>query len=148
MTSAKEKYHQGLRYWADALIGYAALILLYLVINIKGWKRLTRWTGILLFTIGILPLAISIATKQLMENLLSPGLHLGNLPTEAQAAVPAAIRDVQSALFFSILIISGTLVVVGIGAVVGAHWIPERKATLVKKVEESVLPKKRIKKSY
>lgn len=148
LTSAKEKYHQGLQYWADALIGYAVLLLLYFLVNMKGWKRITRWTGILFLTIGILPLAVSIATKQLMERLLLPGLHLEKLPFEAQTAIPAAIRDAQSAIFFSILVISATTVVVGIGTLVAAHWIPIKTATLVEKVEGKVMQRKRVKKSY
>lgn len=148
LTTVKERYHQGLQYWMDALIAYAVLVLLYLSINIRGWKRITRWTGILFLTIGILPLAVSIATKQLMERLLLPGLHLDKLPPEVQAAVPAAIRDVGTALFSSLLIMSVTMVAVGVVAIVGAHWIRVKSMTLAEKVEEKVVPKKRIKKSY
>ncbi|MFH1171947.1 MAG: hypothetical protein V1778_05450 [bacterium] len=126
LTNAKQQYHRGLQYWMDALMTYGVLILLYLVINIKGWRRFTRWSGVLLLVIGILPLLISIASGIALEQVILPGLHVeGNLPKEVQAAIPASIRDVQHALFFPILVLSAALVVLGIGAIIGTHFIPQ-----------------------
>ena len=124
LEDAKTTYRDILNYWTYALIAYAILILGFIAINIKGWRRLTRWIGILMVTIGTLPLAIGIASKIIMDELL-PGLNIENLPAGVQTAILDAIRDVQHALFSPILIAGAAMVILGIGAIIGARFIPK-----------------------
>lgn len=130
LTTAKAIYHRGLQYWQYVLIAYAVLLLGFLAINSKGWHRLTRWTGILALSIGVLPLAISVASAWVMEKELLPKIVLNNVPPEVQTAVPTLIRDTQHALFFPVLVLSAIFVILGLAAIIGAHWIPvkEKKA--------------------
>lgn len=133
MTDAKKTYHQVLGYWDDALIAYGVLVLGYLAINAKGWRRITRWTGILTLTLGFLPLVVSVASKVVMEKLL-PSMHFtSSVPVAVQTAVPAAIRDFQHALFSTTLLVSAVMVGFGIAAIVGAHFIPVRTSAASKK---------------
>lgn len=125
LEDAKARYHDVLRYWTYVLIGYAVLILGFIAINIKGWRRLTRWIGILMVTIGTLPLAIGIASKIIMDELL-PGVNIENLPAGVQTAILDTIRDVQHTLFSPILIAGAAMVILGIGAIVGARFIPKQ----------------------
>lgn len=128
LTDVKDKYHQGLKWWTEALGGYLLLILMYLAVNIKGWRRFMRWFGILLLSIGILPLAVSIASKIVLKQYLLPLIHFnGTLSAEAQTAVPAAILDVQHALFFPILLVSAIMVGLGLAGIIGASFIPKIK---------------------
>jgi len=134
MTNAKEIYHQVLGYWNDALIVFGVLVLGYLAINAKGWRRITRWTGILTLTLGFLPLAVSVASKVVMEKYLLPSMHFtSDIPAAVQTAVPAAIRDFQHALFSTTLLVSAVMVAFGVVAIVGAHFIPARKPATSKK---------------
>ncbi|MFA6553056.1 MAG: hypothetical protein WCT27_01365 [Patescibacteria group bacterium] len=127
-TDIKTKYHQGLQWWRDALIAYAAVILLFLAINIKGWHRFTRWFGILLLTMGTLPLLASIASKIVLEKKLLPLIHFNDsMPLAIQTVIPEAIRDVQQALFTPILIVSAVLVGLGIAGIIGACFIAKQK---------------------
>lgn len=126
LTAIKSQFHRWLRIWLYALIGYATVILGYLAINFKGWKRLTRWAGILLLTIGALPLVIGIASFIVLEKYGIPNIHFNaDTPVDVTTAAIAAIRDVQHAMFFPILITGGALVVLGLGGVIGAHWIAQ-----------------------
>lgn len=133
MTDAKKTYHQVLGYWDDALIAFGVLVLGYLAINAKGWRRITRWTGILTLTLGFLPLVVSVASKIVMERYLLPSMHFtSSVPVEVQTAVPAAIRDFQHALFSTTLLVSAVMVGFGIAAIVGAHFIPARTSAAKK----------------
>lgn len=134
LTDAKKTYHQVLGYWNDALIAFGVLVLGYLAINANGWRRITRWTGILTLTLGFLPLVVSVASKIVMERYLLPSMHFtSSVPVEVQTAVPAAIRDFQHALFSTTLLVSAVMVGFGIAAIVGAHFIPAREPVAAKK---------------
>lgn len=128
LTTAKEQYHQVLQIWLFILVGYCVLIIGFLLINLKGWNRLTRWAGILGVAIGTIPLIISVASSTVLENNVLPLIHFdSSTPQDIQTAVPAAIRDVSHALFSPILIASIIIVVCGIGAIIGARFIVQPK---------------------
>ncbi len=126
LEQAKAQYHIGVRIWRSALVAYAVLILGFLVLNVRGWRRFLRWAGILAVTVSVLPLAMSIASKPILERAILPNLVLTQMPPEVQAAIPVALRDVQHALFFPILIFSACLVALGVGAVIGAQFLPRQ----------------------
>lgn len=127
LTQAKQTYHVALTIWMYALIGYCILILGFLAINIKGWRRLARWTGILALSIGLIPFAVSIASKPVLDRYVVSKINISAAPAAVQSAIPAAILDVQHALFFPVLVLSAILVALGIAAIIGAHWIPVRE---------------------
>jgi hypothetical protein len=129
LENAKARYHDVLRYWTYVLIGYAVLILGFIGINVKGWRRLTRWTGILAVTTCILPLAAGVIGERIVEDKVLPIVRFDDsVSRDIQTAVPAAIRDVAHALLYPIFIISAVLVILGIGAIIGARFIPKPAA--------------------
>lgn len=122
----KDVYRRVVQYVAYAWIAYGLLLAGYVALNAtKGLHRLVRWTGVLFLSIGMLPAAIGFAASPVVEQAVIPKLHLDpKLPAELQAAIPDVIRDAQHALF-SLLLVSGLVLVgVGLGAIIGAHWIP------------------------
>lgn len=125
LERVKTIYRQALQYYRYALMGLGLLVILYLAVNIKGWRRLVRWTGILALSVGVLPLALGIASRPVVQQQVIPSLRLDpKLPIELQRAIPAAILDVQQALFSPLWLAGMILVVTGLGAIIGAHWIP------------------------
>lgn len=125
LERVKTIYRQALQYYRYALMGLGLLVILYLAVNIKGWRRLARWTGILALSVGVLPLVLGIASRPVVEQQVIPTLNLDpKLPAELQRAVPTAILDVQQALFSPLSVVGIILVVAGLGAIIGAHWIP------------------------
>lgn len=124
LAEAKKQYHRGLQVWTYAVIAYGVLILGFLLINLKGWKRLLRWAGILLLTIGVLPLAIGVASSMMLEKYILPMIHFNaDTAVEVSSAAVAAIRDVRYAFLFPVLIAGAILALFGIGAIIGAHWV-------------------------
>lgn len=125
LERVKTIYRQALQYYRYALMGLGLLVILYLAVNIKGWRRLARWTGILALSVGVLPLVLGIASRPVVEQQVIPTLHLDpKLPVELQRAIPTAVLDVQQALFSPLSVVGIILVVTGLGAIIGAHWIP------------------------
>ncbi len=125
LTKAKTTYHQVLKYYLYAVLAYGILVLGYVGLNIRGWRRLTRWLGILFLSIGVLPLAIGLASRPVVDSQIIPHINLdASVPAAIRVAVPNLIHDVQHALFTMIIIIGATLVLLGLGAVIGARWMP------------------------
>lgn len=133
VSQFKAQYVQVLSLHGLALMIYGLFIMLYLAINApRGWRRLTRWGGILLLSLGLFPLAMAVASSPLIESQLLPKIHLDpKLPTELSSMVPALIWGTRSALFTSLLFVGASLVVLGLAGIIGAHWIP--KPTSAKK---------------
>lgn len=126
LNRIKTVYHQALRYFLFAWIGYGLLIAGYVVLNAtKGWRRLVRWVGILCLAIGVLPVALYFAAKQLVAQKLIPSIHFdAAVAANVQTIVPAVIHDVQQAMLLSVLITGAALMVIGLAAIIGAHFIP------------------------
>lgn len=127
LEKAKASYHQALMIWWYVLIGYSVLIFGYLLLNANHWHRFVRWAGILALAAGMLPLCVSVASAMVLKQTMLPRIDLHNAPVAVQTAVPAAIMDVQHALFFPILFVSAALVILGLAAIIGAHWLPQPK---------------------
>ncbi len=124
LERAKAIYHQALQYYRYGLMGFALLVLVYLAVNIKGWRRPVRWTGILALSVGLLPLAVGIASRPLLETFVVPNLHFDpGLPAEVPAMALGAMRDVEQALLSPLLLAGIMLVVAGLGAIIVARWI-------------------------
>jgi hypothetical protein len=111
---------------------FGLLVALYLALNaMHGWHRFTRWGGVLLLMIGLLPYALAVASSLAVEQALLPKLHIdAKVPAEVARLAPIAIRDVRKALFDPLLVFGAIGMVVGLGGIVGAHWI---KTPVVKK---------------
>lgn len=128
LQQAKTIYRQALRYLLDAWLVMAALILLFTLINRRSWRRLTRWLGIVVLSISLMPVAMSVVSRQLMEQQLLSSLRFdAKLPIEIQQAVPAVIRDVQQTVFQPLLVTGLILLVVGLVAVIGARFLPNKE---------------------
>ncbi len=128
LRQAKIIYRQAVRYLLYAWAITAALVLVYALVNRRSWRRLVRWLGILALSTGVWPLAMSVVSQQLMEQKLLPRLRPdANLPIYIQALIPAVIRDVQHVLFKPLLITGLIVVAVGLGAVIGAHFLPNKE---------------------
>lgn len=127
LNQFKERYQQVLSLHGLALMIYGLLIVFYLAINApRGWRRLTRWGGVLLLSLGLFPLAMALASSPIIESLLLPKIRLDpTLPTELSSMVPALIWGTRSALFTSLLFVGASLVVLGLAGILGAHWIPK-----------------------
>lgn len=125
LTSAKKQYDLVLQGFVAAMAVYLLLVLGFIAINIKGWKRVVRWTGILLVSIFFLPLAMAYGSRIAVEDALLPSIHFdASVPKEMATIVPNLIRDFQHGLFDPILLVGGILFFLGLAGIIGAHWIP------------------------
>lgn len=125
LTTAKATYQQAVRFYWYVMLGYALTIAGYLALNaMKGRQRLARWSGILALSVGVLPLAIGIASKIILEKKILPILPMdGNLPADIRTAIPVTIQDLQHAVFFAVLVTGAVLVVLGLGAIIDAQVV-------------------------
>lgn len=126
----KAHYQQVLSLHGLAVMIYGLLIALCIAINApRGWRRLARWSGILLLSLGLLPLVMALASSPLIESLLLPKIRLDpKLPAELSSMVPALIWDTRTALFTPFLLIGASAVVLGLAGIIGAHWVPKPAA--------------------
>ena len=122
---SKKYYQLGQRFFWYAWIIYAVLLALFIVMNATGgWRRVVRWTGVLLFFIGIIPAAIGFASVIIVNDLILPGIQFDpNFPTEVAELVPKMIQDAQSVVFTLPMAVGLALVGLGLAGIVGAHWI-------------------------
>ena len=130
LNKAKKNYQQGLQGYMALVAMYVVLVLGYIAINaFNGWSRLTRWIGILAVSIGVLPFMIAAGTRTAVEQAILNMHFDSGVPMAIQQAAPLAARDVQHVLFFSMTIISGLIVLLGIAAIIWAHFMakPEVK---------------------
>ncbi len=123
----KARYQQVMSLLKMAWLIFALFIVLFLALNAqRGWRRLARWTGVLFLTIGLLPLTIGILSKPALERYAIPKIHFASgVPPELPGMALGAIRDVQHAVFTMILAIGAVLVTLGLGGIIGAHWLPK-----------------------
>lgn len=125
LSQAKAEYQRAIFLLNLSLIIYGLLIALYLAINFRrGWLGLTRWSGVLLVTLAILPLAVSVASDPILEQQLIPRIHFNpNTPVELKTLAPELVRDIRSAVFTPVLIMSLAAFTLGLSGIIGAHWI-------------------------
>jgi hypothetical protein len=125
LDQAKARYQRVVFLLNLALVIYALLVLLFVALHAnRGWHHFTRWSGVLFLTIGVLPLALAVASGPVIERQVLPKLHFdAKTPVELTRAAPQLIRDTRSALLTPLLIVGGSLVVLGLTGIVGAHWV-------------------------
>jgi len=134
LDTAKEKYHQARQGYLAGLAVYALLMLGYIALNAAGWKRLAKWVGIAFLAISVLPLAISIASQQVVQKAIVPNLHFDeSAPAGLATAASGVIRDLQHTIFSPILMISALLFIFGLAGIIGARFIPIAAAAQGKK---------------
>ncbi len=126
----KARYQQVVFLLNIALVIDGLLIALYLAVNAAdGWRRLARWGGVLMLSLGFLPLALAIASGPLIERQLLPRIHFDpTFPVQLTTMVPALIRDTRSSVFTPLLAVGAVSVGLGLAGIIGAHWLPKRVA--------------------
>lgn len=126
LATARDQYQRGLRYALYTLLGYLVLIAGFVAINANSWRRVTRWSGILLVVMSVLPLAAAIASGIVLNRII-PSISFGTMPAEIQAAIIGALHDVQHGLFFPVLIGGSIALTLGLTAIIGASFIAVKK---------------------
>lgn len=128
LENVKDRYRLVMELFRYAWIIYGLLIALYVAINVRpGWHHLARWLGALCVILGVFPIALSVASAVVVERVVLPRLHLESTTVpEVEVIVPGLIRDVRSTLFTWPQTIGIALLILGMGAIVAARWLPKR----------------------
>lgn len=124
----KEYYNLGIKFFWYGWVMYGVLVALFIVMNATGgWRRVVRWLGVLFLAIGLLPLLFGLASgigqELAMENISIDS----DISTQVTDLIPELITDLRQAIFTLPLVVGIVLVVLGLGGIIGAHWIPKQK---------------------
>lgn len=125
LNDVKQRYHQFSAYLLYVWMGYLVLIGLYVWLNAThGSKRLVRWSGVLLFILGLWPLALGVASGPLYQQQVLPHMNIGNnLPADVHNRILSVLSDVRAAIFVPLIFVGVIMVVLGLTGIIGAHWL-------------------------
>lgn len=120
-------YRLFLRILAFAWLGIGVLMAAYLLLVWRGLRRTVRWAGILLFSVGLLPLAAAIASQPVVQQGVLPRVRLEGDVSRFMPPALDFIELVRATIFTPLLILGLILVSVGLAGIVGSFFLPRVK---------------------